>query len=383
MHKKTYCSHSLFTEESLIDFIKYNGKEGKCSYTNTTDTVIEVDHVAKYIKSCIQKKYEDAANSVSYQSSEGGYQLPTYTIRDILIDHHFIMDFSNEAEEQVFKDIIKVIDDNTPYVRKYPYGPPSGAEKGIYSWNSFSDLIKNEQRYTSFYGLSQNNILEYNPLKNFLTDISHIFADERITKTLEIGEIIYRARVDNQEKLTLSDLSAPPPKQANHNRFSPEGISFFYGALEKDTCIAEIRPSLVEKVAVGKFKTTQKLFIADFVSGLGKPSSIFEKTYEFNKDEFLIPFLNEFIKEISKPIRPNDSKFDYIPTQAFVECLRFVLDLSIDGIIFKSSIKSKGKNLVLFGDEILTNKTSDSCLKAVGLTRYSIKKIKYQKRPLQ
>jgi len=375
---KKYCSYKLFSDPDIIEFIKSNGEKGKCSYTNADGIVIEFREISEYIISCILKKYEDAAHNVQYVNSEGGYQLPTMTIYEILTDYEYIVELETEAEEQLFDDITSELDDGTPYVRKYPYGPESGGENGIDAWKYFSNLIKNRQRYTSFYGIENSTFLDYDPLKSFLLDLSTIFKNDNVIKSLDSGSEIFRARIDNSKSISsFSDLSSPPPKKSNHNRFSPVGISFFYGTFETKTCIAELRPSIAEIITVGKFETTKDILLVDLINGLGEPNSIFSKDYEFHIDEFHKPFMDLFVNEISKPIRSTDSTFDYIPTQAFIECLRFVLELEIDGIIFKSSTLKGGQNIVLFKGEDILDDAEDRWLKPIEIEKFQISDIKY------
>lgn len=372
-----YCSFELFSNEGVIQFIQSNGHGGKCDYLNKQSTVIELKVLCQFILDCVHKKYEDAAETVPYESAEGGYLFDTLTLYDIITDDEYITDQVSNEEEEVYRDIIDQLNDNTPYVRKHFFGLPSGSSDGIYNWSNFSELLKTKQRYTSFHKSGENEFMEANPVEEFLTSLANVFRDENILISLNKGTKVFRARIDNEKLIKeYVKLASPPSKLSNHNRFSPQGISFFYGALDIDSCIAEIRPSLSENVTVGCFEVKNSIIIADFVNGLGEIKDIYDEDYDFDFDEFFKPFLNEFIKEISKPIRPSDSSLDYIPTQAFVECLRFVLDLKIDGISFKSSANEGGENIVLFrGDDILDG--NDGWLSGTGIEYKLIEKIKY------
>lgn len=373
----TYCSHKLFTSDAIVRFIKSKGKQGICDYLQISGIVIELNVLSEHIMDCIQKKYEDAAENIPYESKEGGYLFDTLSIYEILSDEDPVLDRGSKPEENVFRDILDEIDDGTSYVIKNFFGPPTGASDGIYNWNSFSDLLKKKQRYTSFHKRGDKEISESDPVEDFLSSLSVVFRDDNILTTLKKEEKIYRARIDYEKSITdFSRLASPPSKLSNHNRFSPQGISFFYGAKDIDTCISEIKPSIAENVTVGSFILTKDLQIADFVNGLGRAKSIYHSSYELYLDEFHKPFLNQFIHEIAKPIRPGDSKLDYIPTQAFVECLRFVLDTEVDGITFKSSTNEGGVNVVLFKDEDILSK-EEGWLEGVYIEKKLIEKISY------
>ena len=49
--------------------------------------------------------------------------------------------------------------------------------------------------------------------------------------------------------------------------------------------------------------------------------------------------------DLSKPLRSFDSELEYIPTQYICEYFKYI---GADGIMFKSSLRQNGKNLVLF-----------------------------------
>lgn len=80
---------------------------------------------------------------------------------------------------------------------------------------------------------------------------------------------------------------------------------------------------------------------------LPKPSFWIEKDWEG------IDFLYSFNREITKRIERDDRIIkDYIPSQVFTEYLRYIHKLpngrKLDGIIYKSSLKSGNNNIVLF-----------------------------------
>ena len=60
-------------------------------------------------------------------------------------------------------------------------------------------------------------------------------------------------------------------------------------------------------------------------------------------------FLRRLVREISRPVMPQDEAFEYLPTQAVAEYLAYRVEPRLDGIIFRSSqTGASGRNLVLF-----------------------------------
>jgi hypothetical protein len=70
--------------------------------------------------------------------------------------------------------------------------------------------------------------------------------------------------------------------------------------------------------------------------------------------------------ELSKPLRPEASYFDYLPTQYLCELIK---KEGHSGVIFKSSV-SKGHNLLLY-------RNKDAACEKTEL--YCLKEIKYEK----
>ena len=180
-----------------------------------------------------------------------------------------------------------------------------------------------------------------------------------IIKEHKAGFELYRARkvsgVKEKEKENImanpnTELGAPPKEVTTHNRMNSTGIPFFYSAREEATCIAEIRPSIGDEIAVGKFKITKDLKFFDF-HGLDyrmthPKGSYFHANYEERKHfQALLSYLHN---AISQPVNPDGN--GYIVTQAMAEYLHYKHEEKLDGIIFKSVQEEKGVNYVIFNE---------------------------------
>ena len=138
----------------------------------------------------------------------------------------------------------------------------------------------------------------------------------------------------------------------------------FYGAFDKKTAIVESSPDGegTGKYIIGKFNLKKNLIVLDLTK-LPKPSFWIEKDWEG------IEFLHSFNREITKRIERDDRiHIDYIPSQVFTEYLRYIHRLpngrKIDGIIYKSSLKSTDNNIVLFYNQ----RSSSDVLELVEIT---------------
>ena len=99
------------------------------------------------------------------------------------------------------------------------------------------------------------------------------------------------------------------------------GIPVFYGALDEDTCVAEVRAPVGSYVVVAKFEVLQPLRLLDFDS-LKKvyvEGSHFDPDYAWRLGR--ASFLERLVREMSRPVMPGDEAFEYLVTQAVAEYL--------------------------------------------------------------
>lgn len=176
-----------------------------------------------------------------------------------------------------------------------------------------------------------------------------------VVTTLAAGSFLFRARLASStaeaRKFALNPaeaLGAPPRERAANNRMSAAGIPLLYVSSDPDTCIAEIRPSIGDTVAVGRFETTATLDFFDFTA-LNRELqhgrlSLFDSRHEKKSHHRrLLTYLHE---EIARPVRSGDT--DYVMTQALAEFIRYSKLGKFDGIAFQSVQRAGGINYVLF-----------------------------------
>ena len=392
-HMGEYCCKNCFSDYAIKNFIELIDSVGICDYCGCKNVhICGVKEVGEFIMEGVDRHYEDAAKSVGYESAEGGYLLPTSDIYDILNYEEDIFADSLDDPTLLLKDLVSW--DGTPYVRKDPYGPPSGDPDEITYWDDFCKIVKSEQRFTTFLTLDQSD--QYDPGKpaTFLFHLAKTFMPDLIN-TLPSGTLIYRGRIGKEgRKFKHNDITSPPPDCSKNNRMSPAGISFFYGGMDPETCIHELRPDVNEIIIVGKFEVIQPLFILDLSIKFEGRKSIFDPDYSFYYEELFKPFLLHFIGDISKPIRRTDNELEYVPAQIFTEFIKTInfrshylhydqngkeADVFLNGIMFRSSLKEEGLNIVLFrGPNISATRREDRnqpWLLYKGNKVYEVKKI--------
>ncbi|MGR6584754.1 RES family NAD+ phosphorylase (plasmid) [Rhodococcus qingshengii] len=138
-----------------------------------------------------------------------------------------------------------------------------------------------------------------------------------------------------------------------NNRFSPWGISMFYGAPELATALSELTSAEDRFVTAGEFVTQRNLLILDLTTVDYEPS-IFSPGER--GDYQAVQFLWHFTHEVSKPVDPGEDEGKYKPTQYVVQhgIQQIMVDGvdRIDGIKYHSAKLPGAINYVLFFDNM-------------------------------
>lgn len=173
---------------------------------------------------------------------------------------------------------------------------------------------------------------------------------EQLTTPIYRAETFYRARISDTA-LSDTDMSCPPEEKVTGGRANPRGIPYLYLAENIDTCINEVRPSNSSQVYVATFRPLKDLLILDLTSPRRMCSAA---SFEEHQLPAVLNFLNlleSLSLDLSKPIRPENSNLEYIPTQFLCEFIKS--QAKFDGLAFKSSFDS-GVNYVVFNSSLLT-----------------------------
>ena len=189
---------------------------------------------------------------------------------------------------------------------------------------------------------------------------SHVTGDDKpVVREISPGEedaLVWRARAALSEEelkaiveLPSRTLSSPPPTLAKAGRMNVEGSPVFYGAMDQQTCVSEVRAPVGAHVVVGRFNLLRpvRLLDLDALSNVYARGSCFDPDY--SEQEGRAAFLRQLVREISRPVMPKDEALDYLPTQAVAEYLSTKVNPRVDGVIFLSSqTGGDGRNVVLF-----------------------------------
>jgi hypothetical protein len=181
--------------------------------------------------------------------------------------------------------------------------------------------------------------------------------EEPVIRTVPIGAEIFRGRLCTSDAMRnefyadpLLHVGPPPPLKARAGRMNADHIAVLYGAMEKDTCLAELRPALGSESLVITLVLASQHRVLDFarLERSGKSLSYFQPDFANELDRET--FLRKLHRLISQPIVPGRES-EYLITQTMAEYLAHVHPGKLDGIMFSSVQRSGGTNIVLFGND--------------------------------
>lgn len=352
-----YVCVSCIGEDALKEFIEWNADETYCDFCGKSydkDYSIPIDDLLKHIRECISREYDDAANWLPHDSSEGGYQWPTIDAYDLIIELQ--IDFPKDQSGALLQYVLSDLS-NQVWCENNPYGMNS-LEVAQFSWEQFSRIVKHETR--CFFGAIQreNRFSEALTPGELLARILDYAEHMTLVKDNDAGLIIHRARVwkNNQPWNSPEELGPPPTDKASQpNRMSPAGIPMFYGSENLETAVLETA-SGSGTFSVGQFKTSRPIVLLD-ISSVPPLPSIFKMipdSLEVDPRQ-AIEFLTHISEEISKPVtRDGHEDIEYVPTQVVTEFIRaqeFLGRTAIDGIKYESARNPGHSSYVLFATQ--------------------------------
>lgn len=354
------CS-SCINEPSLAKYIEENASEDECSYCSyrraawELPRAMDLDELLTHIRERIEMEYEDAANSVGYATSEGGYLLLTMDAYELFWEACPNWD---PRSEQLREDLAAEFME-TLWVHKNPYSPTE-EQAWLWSWADFVHLVKHRVRYLLFPPemRARGEFSETTAPSAMLDQLGKLFRDKELFFTLEAGTELFRVRRHEPGQPPPSTLAGlgPPPVEAARcaNRMSPAGISMFYAAFDKDTALAEtsVQSEYGPKDAsIGVFKTIRALNLLDLVD-LPEVPSIFDDDTD-SLERASTRFLHAFNCDFTHPVEKDGYEHvEYVPSQVVTEFVRYQLPVkaerAVHGIRYRSSQRDGGIGCVLF-----------------------------------
>jgi len=355
---KFVCEHCI-DDPFLKTSIKESGKVKSCTYCGRQAKGIGIEFLASEVNEKFKKYFEPGEwipsprtvddsedDDAPYYTQEG--EAATFRIREIV-----------DADETIADDILEILKrkardeqgdsfyEQMGYTLKEFHSVDSKA-----LWETFCYWVKHRERF-----FSEESKIMLDELFADFTEFSTNDGSKLIRRITEKdGLKIFRARESRRPidrlRIILSpqeEMKYPPSLIATAGRLNPSGISVFYAALDRDACVAELRPPVGSAVISSEYRITRPMMILDLtaLSKMHRLISYFDPEYEKKRDH--LEFLRSFESEISKPILPDEVEIEYIPTQVFASYLQYAFSSPIQGIIYSSTQAGRDhKNIVVF-----------------------------------
>ena len=177
----------------------------------------------------------------------------------------------------------------------------------------------------------------------------------------------YRCRIAGSgDTYRRKDMGAPPRDKVKYGRVNPSGIQCLYLASDTETAIAEVRPHAGETVYVAEGRGKLE-GIVDLCNPRSRVSPFtLKSSSEIMKVRNDLSFLRHLGVELSSPVQPSSSSYEYIPSQYLCEFIKYK---GFNGILYKSSVCSTGRNLALFDPNWCNNFTN---LRSYQISTFSV-----------
>lgn len=328
-----YCCTNCFKDEQIINTIKNKNIIADCDFCSSKNVhVIDISKdnpVSEMIIRLVQS-YAVSSNENAKLLKEslrddwdifnGGCEIIQTLVKALCSK-------STDSADEIFTNRVII-----PQIYDDDYQHEYGLFSGL-SWNDFSDYIKYTNRFHNSYFNSDE----------FASTLS------LLGKKYSTDNLFYRARIcKTVEGYTKNDMFGPPKGQRCPGRIKPEEIGVLYLSSDEKTILYETRANVYDYISIGKFKAKRPLNLID-LSGF---SGISPFKYD---DDMIVKFainrnvFHEMAIDIAKPVRRNDSPFEYLPTQFIAE---FIKSQGYDGVAYESTISKGGYNFAIF-DETL------------------------------
>ena len=355
----SYVCHGCIGDPFLAEDVRTEGTRVACSYCDIVGEALLLDDLAQSIHEVLQAHFELTPSQPTGHeyalAKEGLWERPGFPVADVITDIAGV-------REEIATDVMGLLSECYGYQavkdgEDDPYGSDAlYEERGTddLAWKTFCDQIR-------FYGRFFNTYAE--------DELRHIFGDLDTHKTFRSKSVIHEISLDDESshiwrgrtaqspkeleailKSPAREIGPPPPRLAKGGRMNASGIPVFYGAMEKDTCVAELRAPVGSQVVVAKFELLRPVRLLD-LEALTEIWNINASHFDpdYDKREGRAASLRSLAHEICRPIMPQDEAFEYLPSQAVAEYLANKLDPQLDGIVFHSSqTNGVGRNVVLF-----------------------------------
>lgn len=354
---------NLFDQHYSTGNCKYCGKDGRAIESQTL-----FDYIYKRVEENIaaENNLSDYEHGLLYECGVDDIAVQTIDI--------VLMEWFELGEDPYFDDLCNGVPPafriNEAGDETHFYSDGGLLERNIYEdkWARFIDDIRYSHR---FFNPNARDFLD--SVFSFLSDGTNALKPECL-RSINNGELLFRARNAQNYKKAEEIIANPsgqlgptPRDLASSQRMTPHGISALYCALDRGTCLSEIRSITGDTVVSVALTPITELKLLDFTKLKHvEPPALTLLDEGYLDSRHLKTFLTSLVKKMSKP-KGRDDELAYLSTQVVFEHLRLRYGNQVDGLVFPSvQTGEKGTNIVLFPEASALCSEQDSGPAAAG-----------------
>ena len=355
-----FVCHDCIGDKVLAKQVEEEGTPAECSYCQLSKPALTIADLSDRIHQVLEEHFE------SIQLESEVPEDPSLEQLRASLDVETVIDRIADLQPGIAKDVTDHLFNTvgmtvaTENGEENPYSPgtlyverETDTSDLRLAWGDFKDEIHSRAR---FFGDTTQARLDR--IFAGLTSLRTHW-DRPVIREIKPGEeesFVWRGRaLDSPEQLQKvlespsKEIGPPPSEKAKAGRMNAEGIPVFYGALEEETCVSEVRAPVGSLVVLGKFELLNPINILDLAALADVYSKISYFAPNYAEGRSRERFLGELVEEINRPVMPHEEMREYLATQVVSEHLANRIEPRLHGMMFRSSqTGGKGHNLVLF-----------------------------------
>ena len=358
-----FVCHCCICDPFLSEIVRVEGTCVSCSYCERVSNALSLGDLAERIHEVLQAHFEitpiHPMGHECFLAKDGFWERSGYFVGDTIADIAGVSAVIATDVRELLMDCYGLNyhalkdGEEEPYASDACYEERAADNGNLHeTWVAFRNELRSRVRFFSTYAEEA---------------LAHVFGDLNTHTGFQNKPVIREVRLDDANnhlwrgrmahstkklkeilKSPARKIGAPPRRRTSGGRMNASGIPVFYGALEQDTCVAELRAPVGSYVVMGKFELlrTVKLLDFDALMEIYVDASHFDPNYGIRFGR--AAFLRSLVREICRPVMPQEEALEYLPSQVVAEYLANKLDPRLDGIIYPSSQTNGGHNVVLF-----------------------------------
>ena len=350
-----YVCHDCIGDKVLKKQVEEEGTRAACSYCHTARAALTLTDLSDRINQVLKEHFKP----IPKDDHQEHWKEPLDDVETVIekvadLKQGIAADVRDDLFNRFAKRVSVENGEENPYSARTLYEVSEiDLSDFLRAWRDFRGEIHSRAR---FFGATTE--VKLKKIFANLTSLKTV-GGKPVIREIRPGDndsVIWRARIaysrDELKKVLESpgkEIGPPPSDKATAGRMNAEGIPVFYGALEEQTCVAEIRAPVGSFVVIGKFDLLNPIRILDLeaLSGVFSNISHFDPNYTNQRSRE--GFLGELVGEISLPVIPHEEAREYLATQIVSEYLANRVDPRLHGMIFSSPQTGRdGRNFVLF-----------------------------------